>query len=397
MFNLNYMNEKEKKFKVVSLYSGAGGLDLGFKKAGFDIIWANDFDKDSCETYKNNIGAHIKHGDINDFKGELIRDKYDVDILIGGPPCQGFSVAGKMDPKDPRSKHVWTFIEILSKLLPRAFVMENVKALGELKKWEPLREELMKQMRDLGYSVNSIIVNASDFNVPQARERVLFIGFKTKSKIVPNLVEMLKPYQRKSRTVREALARLNKAGTGNNISLCRAKITLTNKPVLRKSPYAGMLFNGLGRPVKLDGYCATLPATMGGNKTPIIDEEELYNQKGSWVHEYHSKIINKRVTPKYTEAPSHLRRLTVEEAGIIQTFPEDYRFFGSQSSKFRQIGNAVPCNLAFQIAKMIKHYLELYPLEKYLIPLENHTILEETINVNQFKSLKRREETISSV
>ena len=302
-----------------------------------------------------------------------------------------------MDPKDPRSKHVWTFIEILSKLLPRAFVMENVKALGELKKWEPLREELMKQMRDLGYSVNSIIVNASDFNVPQARERVLFIGFKTKSKIVPNLVEMLKPYQRKSRTVREALARLNKAGTGNNISLCRAKITLTNKPVLRKSPYAGMLFNGLGRPVKLDGYCATLPATMGGNKTPIIDEEELYNQKGSWVHEYHSKIINKRVTPKYTEAPSHLRRLTVEEAGIIQTFPEDYRFFGSQSSKFRQIGNAVPCNLAFQIAKMIKHYLELYPLEKYLIPLENHTILEETINVNQFKSLKRREETISSV
>lgn len=391
------MTKKGEKFKILSLFSGAGGLDLGFKKAGFDIVWANDSDKDSCETYKNNIGPHIQYGDINNIKNSLTKNKFNVDLLIGGPPCQGFSVAGRMDAKDPRSKHVWTFVEVLDKLSPRAFVMENVKALGELKKWVPLREKLIERMRDLGYSVNFIVANASDFDVPQSRERVFFIGFKTKSPILPDLIEMLRPYQKKAQSVREALSILNKAGTGNNVGLCKAKITLTNKPVLRKSPYAGMLFNGLGRPVKIDGYCATLPASMGGNKTPIIDEEELYNQKKGWVCEYHHKIINRKIIPRYKEAPSHLRRLTVEEAIVIQTFPTNYNFFGSQSSKFKQIGNAVPCNLAFQIAKMVKYYLENYPIEKYLIPIDDNPICGEINNGNQYRSFKSREEIISSV
>jgi DNA (cytosine-5)-methyltransferase 1 len=391
------MNGKNGEFKVVSLFSGAGGLDIGFKQAGFDIIWANDNDKNSCESYKNNIGNHIRSGDIVTFKDELAKLDFNVDLLIGGPPCQGFSVAGKMDPKDSRSKHVWTYVSILKMLMPRAFILENVKALGTLEKWAPLKNQLLKEMRKLGYAVSYVIVNASDFNVPQARERVLFIGFKANSSIIPDLGKMLEPYNEKAPTVRQALAILDKAGTGNNIGTCKAKITLTNRPILRKSPFAGMLFNGLGRPVKLDGYCATLPASMGGNKTPIIDEEELYNNKSGWVQNYHSGIMQGQSPSEYVEAPARLRRLTVEEAAVIQTFPREYIFCGSQSSKFKQIGNAVPCNLAFQVAKMIRNYLNCEHSEKSIIPVSNYIFSKEELNADSYSTHGSRKEIARSV
>lgn len=361
-------NGKVERVKTISLFSGAGGLDAGFKKAGFDIIWANDFDKDACETYKINIGNHIYCGDINLLKSELDRKTSSVDVVFGGPPCQGFSVAGKMDPHDPRSKHIWTFAEIVKKCQPKAFLMENVKALGQLKKWEPLREELLHVFREAGYMVSFVILNSSEFNVPQARERVFFVGFKGNSSIIPDLKKMIKPYMSQAPTVREALAVLDKAGTGNNKSTCKAKITMTPNPIMRKSPYAGMLFNGLGRPVKIDGYCATLPATMGGNKTPIIDEDALYNEKENWIENYHLSIMTGGNPLPYQEAPKRLRRLTLQEAAILQSFPTDYQFFGSQSSVFKQIGNAVPHNLAFAVASMLSDCLKNNEIETLIEP-----------------------------
>ncbi|AEE50939.1 DNA cytosine methyltransferase [Haliscomenobacter hydrossis] len=361
--------------RVVSLFSGAGGLDIGFRKAGFDIVWANDFDKNACASYSKNIGNHIRCGDINHYLDE-ISDIKNVDLVMGGPPCQGFSVAGKMDPKDPRSEHVWTFTKVVEILNPQAFVMENVKALGQLQKWEPLRVELLKRFRDLGYSVNYIVLNATDFDVPQARERVFFIGFKNNSQIIPDLTKMLEPYKIKAPTVRAALSVLDKAGEGNNIGVCKAKITLTPNPVMRKSPFAGMLFNGLGRPVKIDGYCATLPASMGGNKTPIIDEEELYGNKPGWVQNYHASLLNGGTPMDFQEAPKRLRRLTVEEAALLQTFPRDYEFCGSQSSKFKQIGNAVPPNLGYNIAKMMMDCLLNGELERITFNLSYQMELE---------------------
>jgi DNA (cytosine-5)-methyltransferase 1 len=348
----------ETNMKAISLFSGAGGLDVGFKKAGFDILWANDLDKDACETYKLNIGNHIHCGDINAVKSSLYKSIKNVDVVFGGPPCQGFSVAGKMNPHDPRSQHIWTFAEVVKECQPKAFLMENVKALGQLQKWEPLREELLHTFREAGYMVNYVIVNSCDFNVPQARERVFFIGFQGNHKIIPDLLKMINSYKSESPTVREALSVLDKAGTGNNKSTCKAKITITPNPIMRKSPYAGMLFNGLGRPVKIDGYCATLPATMGGNKTPIIDEDALYYEKDNWIVRYHESIMKGGNPLPYQEAPKRLRRLTLQEAAIIQSFPRDYKFCGSQSSTFKQIGNAVPCNLAYAVATMLSDCLK---------------------------------------
>lgn len=346
------MSGSEKDIRTVSVFSGAGGLDIGAIEAGANVIWANDMMKEACQTYRMNIGDHIVCGDINEKMKEL-DGLGDISLLIGGPPCQGFSVAGKMDANDKRSQLIWSYLSVLAMLKPHAFVMENVKALGTLQKWEGTRNLLIKAMRDLGYSVNYIVLNAKDFDVPQARERIFVIGFRGDSQLMPDLEKMIKPYRKPAKTVREVLLSLDKAGTGDNQDVCRAKITLAHNPVLRRTPYAGMIFNGLGRPLRLDSYSATLPASMGGNKTPIIDEQELYNGIKPWVETYFDDLIQNPSAPDTTSVPDYLRRITVAEAALIQTFPKDYQFHGSQSMKYTQIGNAVPCNMAKAVVQMV--------------------------------------------
>jgi len=349
--------ELGKDIRTVSVFSGAGGLDIGAIEAGAHVIWANDKMKEACQTYRVNIGDHIVCGDINEKMKEL-DGLSDVSLVIGGPPCQGFSVAGKMDANDKRSQLIWSYMSVLSKLKPRAFVMENVKALGTLQKWERTRNLLIQSMRNLGYSVSFMVLNAKDFDVPQARERIFIIGFHGDANLEPDLLRMIKPYRKTAKTLREMLSTLDKAGTGNNQDVCNAKITLAHNPVLRKTPYAGMIFNGLGRPLRLDSYSATLPASMGGNKTPIIDEQELYNGAKPWVETYFDNLTVNPSAPETTEVPSFLRRITVAEAALIQTFPRGYQFQGSQSMKYTQIGNAVPCNMAKAVVQMVIDVLQ---------------------------------------
>lgn len=350
------MNIKElnsaNDIKTLSLFSGAGGLDIGAIMAGAHVIFANDMMKEACMSYKENIGDHIVQGDINAIMHNL--DSFrNVDLVIGGPPCQGFSVAGKMDVNDKRSQLIWSYVNVISIVKPKAFIMENVKALGILEKWKPIREKLLEKLRSMGYSVNFMILNASDFDVPQSRERIFFVGIKGDSDFVPDWSSMMTHYSRKAPSVREALAVLDKAGNGNNLGICKAKVTLASHPILRKSPYAGMLFNGLGRPTKIEGYSATLPASMGGNKTPIIDEKELYEGCSPWVVDYHARVMENPSIATFQQAPPFLRRMTVEEAAVLQTFPLDYVFLGSQSAKYTQIGNAVPCNLGKAVTRMV--------------------------------------------
>jgi len=361
-------HNNKNKIRTISLFSGAGGLDIGAIEAGAKIIWANDIMKEAVASYKVNIGDHIVQGDIQSQYETLSKiDK--VDMVIGGPPCQGFSVAGKMDVNDARSQLIWCYAKVIEIVKPKAFIMENVKALGKLEKWAKVRYELIKKFRELGYSVNLMILNASEFDVPQARERVFVVGFKGDSKLIPDLEKMISPYKHQSKTVRETLSILDRAGTGNNTGVCKAAITLAEKPVLRKTAYAGMIFNGLGRPTRLDGYCATLPASMGGNKTPIIDECELYDGKEPWVVEYHKKIMENPSSAKFAPAPPYLRRLTLQEAALLQTFPIEYDFQGAQSSIFTQIGNAVPCNLGKAVSQMVIDVLENKQKLIYIKPI----------------------------
>ena len=329
-------------------------MDVGFANAGFEILWANDFNEDACKTYAANHSSKIECGDINTFFPTIEKLK-GIDVLFGGPPCQGFSVAGKMDPKDERSQLLWSFVKAVKVLQPKAFVCENVKALAVLDKWSPVRDLFIKEVRQMGYDCKFVVLHAADFGVPQARERVFFIGLRKKT--VPNLVELLKPFRKKAKTIRETIQHLGPAGNPKNSRICNAKITLAENPVLRKSPYAGMLFNGQGRPINLEGLSNTLPASMGGNKTPFIDEQALYHGANAWVEEYHAKIM-KGDKSSFGPAPGRLRRLTIDEAIRIQTFPNNYDFKGPNSSIWRQIGNAVPPKLAEAVAKAIKSILD---------------------------------------
>lgn len=339
---------------AISLFSGAGGMDVGIQEAGFNVLAANELNTDACNTLRiNHSSTHIIEGNIED-KLKEISFYQGVDLVFGGPPCQGFSVAGKMDVSDPRSKLIFTFLDVVKLVQPKAFIMENVKSLATLEKFEDIRNKYLDVARSLGYTVSVIVLNAKDYGVPQSRERVFFIGLKEKIKIT---AEHFVKYQKPTVNVRDAIKHLGIAGSKTNPFITNAKITIAKNPILRKSPYAGMLFNGQGRPVNLDTVCATLPASMGGNRTPIIDENNLVNpHQQNWIETLHQLAVNHADISKL-DVPKSLRRLTIDEAKVIQTFPNDYIFSGSSSAIFTQIGNAVPCKLARVVGSVVKDNL----------------------------------------
>ena len=339
--------------KAISLFAGAGGLDTGFEKAGFDIIWANEIDHDAAATWKaNRAHADVMHeGDIADRLSSLSA-YHGADIVFGGPPCQGFSVAGKMDASDPRSELIFTFLSAIELVRPRFFVMENVAALGRLDRWAKVREMYLSQACSLGYRVDYKIYHTADYGVPQKRDRVIFFGILD-GRDPAGFFRQMEKMKEQAPTARQVLRSVGAYGSADNPPTCPAVITLARVPVMRKSPYAGMLVNGAGRPVDLDGLPPTLPASMGGNKTPIIDQRALNDACcENWFATYHKKLVAGE-KPATVEVPNYIRRLTLKEAAAIQTFPEGYVFKGARNKQYRQIGNAVPTLFAYKVAQAI--------------------------------------------
>jgi DNA (cytosine-5)-methyltransferase 1 len=350
---------RKNALSAVSLFSGAGGMDVGFSQAGFDIVFANDLDPVACATFEDNdLGvAHV--GSIREAR--IWRKLEAADIVFGGPPCQGFSVAGKMDPADARSDLMNTYFDVIDKVNPVAFACENVKALAVLSRWSSVRERLIERASKK-YIVALLVLKASDFGVPQIRERMFLLGIRkdrykgTDDSLKNELLLRLSTLEEVPPTVADVVRKLGRAGSAANARICRAKITFARSPVLRRSAYAGMLFNGAGRPLPAKGCATTLPASMGGNKTPIIDEAEIFEGAKSYVEEYHQHLI-KGGQPRSGNAPPRLRRLTIDECLAIQTFPIGFKLSGSQSAQYRQIGNAVPCQLAKAVATALRDTL----------------------------------------
>jgi len=344
------VEKKESIPKVVSLFCGAGGLDLGFINAGFDILAAFDNNQAAVQTYRSNLGDHASKRDVRDVKLEMR-----CDVVIGGPPCQGFSVAGKMDPKDPRSKLVSEFLRVVEELRPKMWVMENVEHLANSPKFAGVRDLIHTKAKELGYDLNVWKLNAKDYGVPQSRERVFFIG-RISSLRKPEI-----PTQMQSVTAGEALRRLHNTDMTSDMGRCSAKIVPAKNPILRASPYSGMLFNGQGRPIRLSGVANTLPASMGGNRTPIIDElvlREEVKEEDSWLAHYHAHRMTGGDGTGW-DVPDHLRRITVSEASALQGFPQDFSFCGKLSLQYRQIGNSVPPPLAKAVAQSVMASLNI--------------------------------------
>ena len=225
-----------------------------------------------------------------------------------------------------------------------------------------MREALLSRSRGK-YRVALLILKASDYGIPQIRERMFLIGIHRErylgddNDLSLDLTTRIASERYAPMTVGQVVRQLGPAGSVNNSRICKAKITYARRPVMRKSPYAGMLFNGAGRPLPTNGCATTLPASMGGNKTPIVDEREIFEGAPSFVEQYHRELLGGG-KPRTGNAPPFLRRLTIDECLAIQTFPKDYILAGSQSAQYRQIGNAVPCELAAVVANAVRGILD---------------------------------------
>ena len=160
---------------VVSLFSGGGGLDLGFQRAGFKIIYALDNNKNAVNTYRKNIGDHIKCADITKIELSEIPK---ADVIIGGPPCQSFSLAGKRNVEDSRGQLIWSYFRILEYVKPRAFVFENVIGLlsARTSGGEKVVDQLKEAFSRIGYTIELKVLNAVDYGIPQRRKRVFIVG-----------------------------------------------------------------------------------------------------------------------------------------------------------------------------------------------------------------------------
>jgi len=343
--------------RAVSLFSGAGGMDRGFEDAGFRTVLACEMNASAADTWRRNFKGSMHQGDVR-----LLLPQTEpgmAEILFGGPPCQGYSVAGKMDPHDPRSALVFSFLEAVGRIRPAAFVMENVDALARLEKWRGTLADIRGSAAAIGYSTFVAILDAADFGVPQSRKRMFAWGSRTLSEndLAAAVERGLAPLRQPRRTAREVFMAFGPAGTERNPLGSTAMINFAKSPILRPSPYAGMLFNGAGRPVNPDAPAPTMSASAGGNKTHIADERQLFGDGTSFAAEYR-KRLGEGLPPMKGRAPEYMRRLTLRESSAFQTFPETFVFEGSQSSVYRQIGNAVPCLLARAAAMAARSALD---------------------------------------
>lgn len=343
-------------YRAISLFSGAGGLDCGFEAVGFRTVFACERDGDSAGTWvanRQNYKDVMHVDDIENLLGE-IASLDDVDVVYGGPPCQGFSIAGKMDVDDSRNELVMRFIEVVETIRPKVFVMENVKNLAVSPKWKFVRDRLVGVAERAGYETAFMVYNAAMFGVSENRSRLLFVGVNPEIGSICSFKEKLEGQKKSPNRVRDVLKAVGRYDTSANPKTCTAEIRVAKTPVLRKSAYSGMLVNGAGRPIKLDGLSQTLTASMGGNNTPIIDQLALEDEdRRHWFESLHEMALaGDEKLP--VEVPSYVRRLTTREAAAIQTFPPSYVFVGSSCSQYRQIGNAVPCEFAKAIARAVE-------------------------------------------
>lgn len=324
---------------VLDIFAGAGGLSLGLEAAGFEIAVGAEWDTDACETFaKAHPSAEVIEGDVNAISFRTWRD--DVDVIAGGPPCQPWSTGGKqLGSDDPRDG--WpAFLRALDEIRPKGFLAENVPGLARGKR-RPHLEALVRELEARGFTVATKILGAADFGVPQKRSRLFIVGTREMEFNFPE-PDFGDGRRFPWRTAGEFVGP-DPVGTPNP-----SIVTYARNPDLRPNPYDGQIYNGGGRPIDLRAPAPTLLASMGGNKTPWIDTEGA-------VPEYHGHLMAGG-RPRSGKVPG-ARRITVEEAAMLQTFPPGMHFSGARSSRYRQVGNAVPPMLAEAVGRALRETL----------------------------------------
>lgn len=345
----------EIKPTVIDLFSGCGGLSLGFEKAGYKILAGVDNWSDALKTFSHNhedsraILNDLSTLDIKSFIKEEKLKK--VDIVIGGPPCQGFSIAGKRIVDDERNMLYKSFLAFVKELKPKVFLMENVPNIMSMGKGV-VKDAILEDFTSIGYNVSTKILLASDFGVPQNRKRAFFIGVKdNKQKF-----EFPEPTQTEKINTKDAISDLPDIDLEDGVKYPLPPISPFQKAMRNgnKYLYNHQLTNHKPKTVEIislvpdGGNYKNLPKNLQGTRKVNIAWTRLNSKKPSFTidtgHRHHFHY-------KYNRVP------TVRESARIQSFPDDFIFLGSKTSQYKQVGNAVPPILSRVLAQSIKKYL----------------------------------------
>lgn len=331
---------------VISLFSGCGGLDLGFEKAGFDIPVANEFDSKIWETFKaNHPKTHLIEGDIRNISKEDISQYLngEIDGIIGGPPCQSWSEAGSLKGiEDDRGKLFFDYIRILKEFKPKFFLAENVSGMLANRHSEAVKN-ILSLFDDAGYDVSLTLVNAKDYGVAQERKRVFYIGFRKDLGINFEFPKGSTEDDDKKITLRDVIWDLQETAVPAG-------------PKNHHNP------NAINNNEYFVGAYSTI--FMSRNRVKSWDEQGYTVQASGrqcQLHPQAPKMVKVGTNDcRFVEGKEDLyRRMTIREVARVQGFPDDFKFIYTDTNMgYKMIGNAVPVNLAYEIACGIKKTLE---------------------------------------
>lgn len=344
-------------FNVIDLFSGVGGLSLGFRQAGFNVLVANEIDKDIAKAYKiNHPEVKMINEDITKLDIDTLFSSYKgkVDVVIGGPPCQGFSQKGARNILDDERNFLFKYyLKVVQYLKPKYFLMENVPNLLTANKGS-FKQDIYHEFESIGYKLDSAILNAFDYGVPQTRRRAFILGSLNEQLSLPlGFFEKV--------TAWDAISDLAflESGEGSEEQDYLLPISTNYQKVMRANSE------------KLYNHVVTKHSSLALERLELIPPEKgketlpkehltksIYS--GTWSRIVKSEpsvtITTRFDTPssgRFTHPYLH-RAITIREAARLQSFPDDFVFYGPKTSQMKQVGNAVPPILANRIAKIIK-------------------------------------------
>lgn len=326
------------KYTYIDLFCGAGGLSLGFDKANFENMFSVEFDKCFAETYQKNFPSHkLIVDDIKNITNEQIKELIegkDVDVIVGGPPCQGFSIAGNIGRSfidDERNKLFKEFVRFVSVIKPKMFIMENVAALEKHNNGKTIKS-IVGEFSRCGYDVSYQVLLASEYSVPQDRRRIFVVGTKSGNTFeFPKKSNVVK-------TVKDAIGDLPKLESGQTSNIPNHNAMTHSIQMLKKMSYV----------------------KDGGNRYDIPEEIRPKSGDIRKYIRYNSEKPSVCVTGDMRKIfhYSQNRALTCRELARIQTFPDEFIFYGKSGQVQQQIGNAVPPLLAYKMALQVRKVLE---------------------------------------
>lgn len=367
--------------RIVDLFAGCGGFSQGFKCAGFESVLALEIDEWASETFSaNHSEVQVITGDVRDVVVSGL-GLPEIDGVIGGPPCQGFSLSGNRDPKDPRNSLFMEFVRFVRELQPRFFVMENVLGLLSMKTREhrPVVEIIAEEFSKSGYRLMNIVLNAADFGVPQSRQRIFFIGLRSD---LPFNVFLLNPMNanlaRTQVNLWDAISDLPnlRAGEGTEQQCYGVAPQNAYQMLMRASSNAIYNHVSMRHTERIIGRFKQISY---GQSVKDVSVEHSQRKRGD-ASKVSGKVFSQNNMRPYPDRPCPTvaasfqsnfihpylhRNFTAREGARIQSFPDSYIFKGKRTtmswekhlSQYQQIGNAVPPLLAQAIATTIKQYL----------------------------------------